>query len=330
MIEQEIEEIKRTICQHGYEYKKFLGKGSYSSVVLCESKKYEKEFAVKRAIKQEIYIYEFSTLISLSHPNIISLYDSFEDENFSYFIMDYCSNGTFRQKVKLSYENFINYSKQMLEALAYCHSNKVAHRDIKPDNIFLDQYDQVKLGDFGLSKQFNSNLKSTEKCGSMAFKAPEMFLCQEICPFKADIWALGITFFFMATGECPFKSISREKLKQSIIFGDLDYGEHKVDSRIKFLISKMTQKNPESRPTAEKLLELPMFNPNLSKKTLLLNPNARRNSYCKKFYNHSLIFYKSTNVIHHRHREKSDDESKPISLLDAHCFKSIIISPKTQ
>lgn len=318
----EIVQIQEKIRQYGYEYKEFLGKGSCSCVVLCHSHKYNQQFALKRAAKHRISLHEYEIMTSLIHPNIISLYDTFEDDKYTYLVMDYCSNGTIRSKIKLSYENFIVYAKQMLDALSYCHSNNVAHRDIKPENIFLDQYDHVKLGDFGFSKQFQDNAKSAEKCGTMACIAPEMFQYHEVCPFKADIWALGITFFFMVTGHFPFQSPSIEKMKQEIIFGDLDYFDCEVDKRIRFLISKMTQKNPASRPTADKLLDLPMFHATLSKNMLQGFKNSRRNSCPNKIFNMQAI------IDMNQCKPSDDNDAKRLSLLTAHCYKSLLVSQK--
>lgn len=190
--EQNIETLK----QHGYTYIRNLGSGSFSDVLLCQSTKYNQCFAIKRAIKHHISVDEYKHLISLHHPHIIKLYDTFEDDEAQYLVFDYCQNGTISERGRLTIENFIQLSKQILEAVAFCHSHNIAHRDLKPENIFLDQYNHIKLADFGMAKQFQLNGKSTEKCGSIMFCPPEMFVHQEIDPFKADIWALGITFFF--------------------------------------------------------------------------------------------------------------------------------------
>lgn len=241
--------------------------------------------------------------------------------------MEYCPNGTIRQKVNLPYDDFINYARQMLDALAYCHANKIAHRDIKPDNIFIDQYNHIKLADFGFAKQFDDENKSTEKCGSLNFIAPEMFQYQEICPFKADIWALGVTFFFMATGTYPFKNTLREELKQAIIYGDMDFGTHSVNPQIRFLINKMTIKNPISRPTAEKLLKLPMFTNQLFKRTLSLSGSFRRNSYttCSSHSNFNLA-----KAATFDQKDSVDDDKKQLPLLDVHSYRSIVAYPNIQ
>lgn len=259
--------IKSTLEQHGYELVQPIGSGAFSCVYLCKSIKYYHFFAVKKVSKNKLSPNEYTALISLDHPNIIKLYITFEDDEFQYLVMEYCPNGSFKDQSCLTTERFVYYAKQILEALAYCHSKNIAHRDIKPANIFLDQYDHPKLADFGLARQFDSNsIMSEEKCGTMMYCAPEILKQQQqVCPFKADIWALGITFFYMVTGKKPFPNKTVDELKSAIIFGELQYQDIEIDPQIRFLISKMTSVNAKLRPSAEQILQFPMFTPLKSK-----------------------------------------------------------------
>ena len=211
----------------------------------------------------------------------------------------------------------------MLDAIYYCHSNNIAHRDIKPDNIFIDHYNHIKLADFGFAKQFDDNTKSTERCGSLNFIAPEMIQCQEIDPFKVDIWALGITFFFMSTGLYPFKGNSREELKEAILYGDLNYSNCNVDPRIRFLIGKMTAKNPVSRPTADKLLKLPIFTSINTKKNLLFPVNSRRNSYTTCGSSQANFNLPKSVTFDQNQSIQVADDKKQITLDYVHTYKLI-------
>ena len=272
----DVEKMKITLKNYGYEYIQPIGYGAFSSVHLCQSIKYTHQFAVKKVAKNKLSPNEYDALISLDHPNIIKLYITFEDDESQYLVMEYCPNGSFHDKGDLSPEKFTYYAKQLLEALAFCHSKNIAHRDIKPDNIFLDQYDHPKLADFGLARHFDSNQTSVEKCGTLMYCAPEILKQQQqICPFKADIWALGITFYYMATGKKPFPNKTTDELKNAICFGELNYSNVTIDPQIRFLISKMTSINRKLRPTAEQLLQFPIFTPmklgKLSRSSALLN-----------------------------------------------------------
>ncbi|KAK8837090.1 hypothetical protein M9Y10_037142 [Tritrichomonas musculus] len=328
-MELDINHIREILYQHGYEYKNTIGKGGFSNVFLCHSKKYDFDFAVKRAIKNKLTLDEYNTLISLTHPNIVRLYDAFEEESAQYLVMEYCPIGSINQKGKLSYEQFVNYSKQILEALSYCHSLNIAHRDIKPENIFLDQNNNVRLADFGMAKHFDFDDKSDEKCGSLKYFSPEMFQFKEVCPFKADIWALGVTFFSMATGDYPFKGNSPDDLKQNVIKGNFDFDKYDVDVRIRFLIMKMTQQNPDLRQIPEKLLRLPMYNPLTRQKKLSSAVGiSSRNSYYGTFRPKTRSRSMNFSSLH---CSSSDDEQKTSSpLTKLNSFKSISHLPPLQ
>lgn len=331
MIEFEIEEIKPTLNLHGYEYIEFLAKGSFSIVLLCQSLKYNQQFAVKRTSKNRLSKFEYDSLISLDHPNIIKLYDAFEDDKAQYLVMEYCPNGTIRRHIPILYDKFIYYAKQILGALAFCHKNNIAHRDIKADNIFLDQYNQIKLADFGLSRQFNDTKKSNEKCGSLMYLAPEILHYYEVCPFKADIWALGITFYIMTTGKYPFQGKSRAEIKQSILFSELDFSKQKIDPKIQFLISKMTIKSAKSRPTAEKILQLPMFLSEFPRRTSLIFDQSGKKFYTTGLSNQSNPTLMRTSLNIKRHYLSDDEDDKKQSpALDVLSYRSINVNPNIQ
>lgn len=277
---EDIEYIKTIFYQNGYKYLDLIGEGSFATVYLCNCLKYNNLFAIKRVLKHKLADQEINSLVSLIHPYIVKLYKTFSDEEHHYLVLEYCPNGTLKQKGPLNYNKFIFYAKQILEVLDYCHSQNIAHRDIKPDNIFIDQYDHIKLGDFGLSDHFKNDRYAMEKCGSLIFCAPEMLEMTQFDPFKTDIWALGITFFYMATGRYPYPNCSAEELRQLILNFSLNFSDSNVDLSIKSLIMKMTSKNVLFRPSAHKILKFSIFTPTVQ-------PKLNRNLAAKK------VFYKT-------------------------------------
>jgi serine/threonine protein kinase len=98
----------------------------------------------------------------------------------------------------------MTFCAQIAAGLAYCHSQGISHGDIKPQNILIDAYRRCKLVDFGLSQHFETKNTSTMFLGSLLFMAPEVILKQAFDPFIADVWSLGITFYWMAVGASPW------------------------------------------------------------------------------------------------------------------------------
>lgn len=329
MIEVEIEQMRDCVSKFGYEFEKFIGFGSSSSVSLCKGKICQQQFAIKRSSKQ-ITSEEYNSLVSLSHPNVISLYNIFNDEEYQYLVMEYCSNGTIAQHGKIAPEKFIYYAKQMLEALVYCHSKQVSHFNIKPENILIDQYNHVKLCDFGIPQQNFDDKKYKNNFSSMVFSAPEILQHKHFVPFQADIWALGVTFFYMAVGHLPFIRKTRDETKKATIYCELDFGDAKIDPQIRFLISKMITKNASARPTAEKLLKFPIFSSTkYSKKISQLAFVGRRNSYSG---NSSLNFFcnKSMTFELDDSDEPESEDKNSILLTDVHCYRSVAVHPSVQ
>lgn len=275
------EHAKSVLTKHGYEYIDLIGHGSFSSVFLCRSTKYNEEFAVKRVVNNKVTSSEFDALTCLNHPYIIKLYEFFDEEDSQYLVMEYCPNGSFLKKGQLDFNSFKYYAQQILEAMAFCHSNKIAHRDIKPDNIFIDKYGHAKIADFGFAKEFSSSLKSSERCGSLMYFAPEVLNDSTFNPFQADIWALGVTFYYMATGKFPYSYHSIDILEQSVMLGLIDFSKVDLNPKIKSLIGKMTAKIPRLRPSCEELLKNSLFGG--LKSASLTNPILIHHSSSRNF-----------------------------------------------
>ena len=114
----------------------------------------------------------------------------------------------------------------MLKALKYCHEvAKVVHRDIKPDNIMINHNDEAVLIDFGVSEIVENTSIMKSNLGSFMFFAPEMFNSKsmKVHGEKTDIWALGITFYYLLTGEYPWKATHPLQLKEMVCGQDIDF-----------------------------------------------------------------------------------------------------------
>ena len=227
---------KMSIKLEDYEILMVLGKGSFSTVYKVRSKINNKIYALKVINTKEIEKMEdgkrlleltkneIIVLKTLSnHPHIVKYYDNFKDEStgFLYIFIQYLNNGDLQElievrKEKKQYfkeEELLNIFLQCMMALVYVHENKFIHRDIKPKNIFIDNYMKIKLGDFGLSCMLRNNedknVKINEKLlchqsirGTPLYMSDEMLSKKEY-DFKTDVYSMGTTFFEMMYFDSP-------------------------------------------------------------------------------------------------------------------------------
>ncbi|EAY04133.1 AGC family protein kinase [Trichomonas vaginalis G3] len=197
---------------HDYEIVKYLDHDSYRSCFLIKSLKYDMNFVCKVSRTTDLpqeYLASFygeaEILSKLNHPNIVRIYDYFIEQDISFIILEYCSNGSLLDLVKtqkrITQEKINKYTLQIVDALSFMHSKGIAHCDIKLSNILIDQYDRAKLCDFGLSHYItnDSNKINDNKIrGTLNYMAPEVIIGKEFCPFKSDVWSFGVTFPFIS------------------------------------------------------------------------------------------------------------------------------------
>ena len=254
-----------------YRMIKELGHGSFGHVYRCQEISTGDVYACKKFVKKLIknkkgLKTEINLLRATDHPNIIKLYETFEDKHHLYLIMEECNGGELFQRLALNAKNNKMYTekdaarimKQILEAVNYLHYHGVCHRDLKPENILLssmEENSQLKLIDFGLSKV----LKSVDdiikgKVGTLYYMAPEVIMGDY--NEKCDVWSCGVILYIMLSGRPPFFAKSEEKLKKKIC--DMKYSFDipafsKVSQDAKDLIKQIFV-DSEKRPTISDIL----------------------------------------------------------------------------
>ena len=162
---------------------------------------------------REKFLKEARNIARLNHPHIVRIYDIFEENGTAYYVMEYAEGGSLADLVKskgcLSESEATSYILQIAEALAYIHSKKINHLDVKPANILLNELNEAILIDFGLSKQYDAltgGQTSTTPVGISEGYAPmEQYKQGGVSEFspETDIYALGATFFKLLTGKTP-------------------------------------------------------------------------------------------------------------------------------
>ena len=254
-----------------YRFIKEIGHGSFGHVYRCQRISTGKIYACKKFDKKLIknkkrLKTEINLLRATDHPNIIKLYETFEDKQYLYLIMEECSGGELFQRLAMNAQKNKMYTekdaakimKQILEAVNYLHYHGVCHRDLKPENILLstkDDFSQLKLIDFGLSKV----LKTMDdimngQVGTIYYMAPEVILGNY--NEKCDVWSCGVILYIMLSGNPPFYSNDEKKLKEKIckIEYNFDFPAFsKVSEDAKDLIKRIFV-DTERRPTISDIL----------------------------------------------------------------------------
>ena len=192
---------------------------------------------------------------SLSHPNIVTIYDVGVYENKTFIAMEYVEGKTLREFLKSdepTIERITDISVQICEGLNAAHSKGITHRDIKPENILIDENGKVKIVDFGLAKVKNVSrgiTKQDSTVGTLKYMSPEQIRNQNV-DHRSDIWSFGVILYEMITGKYPFKGEHDASLFYSIINQSPEpLARYKADINEGFqrIIGKALEKDPETR-----------------------------------------------------------------------------------
>ena len=217
---------------------------------------------VRRASQAQAALREASLLSRLHHPNIIHYYDSFLEADHLHLVMTYCPGGDLFSKVRRAREcgrpfpeaRVLTWLMQLVSALAYIHSKKIMHRDLKTQNIFIGRDGALRLGDFGLAKVL-------ERTGDFAttFTGTPFYLAPEICMsqnygFQSDVWSLGCVLYELCTLEHAFAADSLLSLVYKIVRGSFEpLPPGRYDQRVSELVERLLSREPGARPTARAL-----------------------------------------------------------------------------
>ncbi len=199
-----------------------LGSGGMGVVYHCRDEFLGRELAIKMLLPElmadddtvEVFRQEARLAAQLEHPGIVTIYnigmENREGKIHHYMAMEYLPGGSLRQRIgkeQISLEQAVEWMKELTTALHYAHKRGVMHQDIKPDNVFITQDGNSKIGDFGLALIATGVAfeRAASGKGTPAYMSPE--LCRgEPRDHRSDIYSLGAVFFEMLTGQKPFKA----------------------------------------------------------------------------------------------------------------------------
>jgi len=256
-----------------YEVKNKLGSGKFGLVKLGIDKKTGQKVAIKIMKKStmdssdlELVRTEIEILKICQHPNIIRLYNVFENADYLYIIMEYCSGGDLfsyleNRSFRVSEKRASTIIHKMSTAVYYMHSFGVAHRDLKPENVLMTSDDDdgdIRILDFGLSKILGPYEKCDEPYGTLTYCAPEIIV-DEPYSKAVDLWSLGIMSYLMVSGKLPFNSEDENEIARQVVYDEPDYIRNPIWKSItpecKDFIKRLLEKDQYKRMTIKQLLE---------------------------------------------------------------------------
>jgi len=249
----------RKITLSQYEIVKVIGKGSFGKVFLVREKRTGTILAMK-VLKKDYIIQknqvehtktERSVLGHVRHPYIVGMVKAFQTKDKLFFLLDYCAGGElFFQLGKVgqfeeSRAKF--YAAQITLAIEYMHARDIIYRDLKPENVLLDERGNVRLTDFGLSKEGvrDSSEGANSFCGTPEYIAPEV-LNRKGHGRAVDWWSLGALLYEMITGLPPFYSRNREVMFEKIMKAELTFPPT-MSTVCRDLLSRLLVRDPTKR-----------------------------------------------------------------------------------
>mmetsp|Transcript_495 Transcript_495/g.697 ORF Transcript_495/g.697 Transcript_495/m.697 type:complete len:326 (-) Transcript_495:180-1157(-) len=232
-----------------------IGMGTFARVILVRQAQTGKLFALKSMRKSEIVrlrqvqhvLSEKNILSRVSHPNIINMHATFNDDIHVYLLLEYAPQGELFRKLRValrfSEKTTLFYAANIVLALEYLHSLQIVYRDLKPENILVLANGYLKLTDFGFAKELSS--KTWSICGTPDYVAPEII--QNLGHgLQADWWSLGIVIYEMLTGLPPFHNDSNRIVYDNIVNAEVTFPKH-VGHQAQDLISNLLIRNPSER-----------------------------------------------------------------------------------
>ena len=255
--------IKGQKINDRYEIIRMIGEGGMANVYLAQDTILERKVAVKilrgDLAEDEKFVRRFQreaiSASSLTHPNIVEMYDVGEDDGKYFIVMEYVDGKTLKSLVKkrggLTLPEVIDIMLQLSSGLACAHDSYIIHRDIKPQNIMILDDGTVKITDFGIAMALNSNelTQTNSVMGSVHYLPPEQANGSG-STIKSDIYSLGILMYELLTGKLPFKGenaveIAIKQMKEQI--PSVCKFNPDIPQSVENIILKACAKNPKNR-----------------------------------------------------------------------------------
>ena len=259
-----------------YEIIKSIGEGGMANVFLANDIILNRNVAVKvlrgDLSNDDKFIRRFErealSVSNLSHPNIVEIYDVGEEDGEHYIVMEYIEGKTLKQLLKkresLTLTEVIDIMTQLTDGISHAHESYIIHRDIKPQNIMIEDDGRIKITDFGIAMALNATqlTQTNSVMGSVHYLPPEQ-ASGKSATVKSDIYAMGIMMYELLTGTVPFRGdnaveIALKHMKDKI--PSVRKQDPSIPQSVENIILKATAKNPRNRYDSAKEMHEDLLN----------------------------------------------------------------------
>ncbi|XP_073795297.1 uncharacterized protein isoform X2 [Danio rerio] len=287
--------------------RKTFGRFECVAIKVIDKKKARQDSYVLKNMKREPRIHQL-----IRHPNIVLLLETLETENCYYMAMELCGGGDLMDRIcerkRLDEREVRRFTRQILSAVEHLHRHGIVHRDLKIENFLLDEHNNIKIVDFGLSNTLKGDSLSVDllntQCGSPAYAAPELLAHKKYGP-KVDVWSVGVSMFAMLTGTLPFtvEPFNIKQLHQKMVNGEISPIPSDISKAAVEFVLSLLEPEPAKRPTVKAAMEDKWLNEGYAKRPLhtVIHKNRMRpedlNSAVLNYMTESLGFGLS-DVIH--------------------------------
>ena len=326
-----------------YEIIKSIGEGGMANVYLAYDTILDRRVAIKvlrgDLSGDEKFVRRFQrealSASSLSHPNIVEMYDVGEDNGLYYIVMEYIEGKTLKQLIKkrgsITLSEAIDIMLQLTDGISHAHDSYIIHRDLKPQNIMIREDGSIKITDFGIAMALNSTqlTQTNSVMGSVHYLPPEQ-ASGKGSTIRSDIYSMGILFYELITGQLPFKGdnaveIALKQMRDEI--PSIRKQNSAIPQSVENVIFKATAKNPKNRYTDAKEMHADLL-------TVLNDERTEEKKIVFKYPEHEIEEINKKNII--KVKKKTDekvkeleDEKKEIEDIDELTEENPIVEDKT-